>query len=200
MKSVLQMGLVAILLAVMVPALPRMVPGGLMGLTGAGASSGERTQERTQAERDADVRRRMAIARAERDARSGKERKARKGTASLTADRRGHFLAEATINRRAIEVLVDTGASSVAMSRATAKRLGVRVGRSDFVHTASTANGTVKMAVATLDRVRIGGVELRDVEAAVLPDGALDGVLLGMSFLGRLDSFRVENGRLLLVQ
>ena len=178
--------------------LPGMLRGGPVTANpvASGAAAG-----RSLAGRDADVRRRMALARAEREASSGRSSsRGGKGTASLSADRRGHFLADAQINRRSIRVLVDTGASSVAMSRATAKRLGVRVRRSDFVHAASTANGKVDMAIATLDRVRIGGVELRDVEAAVLPDGALDGVLLGMSFLGRLESFRVEGGKLLLVQ
>lgn len=142
----------------------------------------------------------MQLSRAESTRRSDRQRGTRRGTAEIQGDGRGHFRTNARINRREIEVLVDTGASSVAMSKSTAARLGVRVRRKDFVHSASTANGRVAMALATLDRVRIDGIELRDVEAAILPDGALDGVLLGMSFLGRLEGFRVENGRLVMQQ
>ena len=197
MKAVMQIGMVAVLLAVMVPA---MKDGSLIGaLAGMGGNRSVTGAAAVDPSVPGAEGRRM-VARAERQRTAPRGREGSKGTASLVADRRGHFLADATINKRSIKVLVDTGASSVAMSRATAKRLGVRVRRSDFVHTANTANGQVEMAVATLDRVRIGGVELRDVEAAVLPDGALDGVLLGMSFLGRLQSFRVESGRLVLVQ
>ena len=137
------------------------------------------------------------VMRAEERSRAA-SRSRRSGRAEIEGDGRGHFRTLARINRREIEVLVDTGASSVAMSRATARRLGVRVRRDDFRYSASTANGRVEMALATLDRVRIGGIELRDVEAAILPDGALDGVLLGMSFLGRLDGFRVEGNRLVM--
>ena len=222
MKSVLQLGLVAVLLAVMAPFAVGEGARALFAGSGADAAGADAARALARRASDSDARRGMATG-AEREVAIGERRSARasgrsrgrddgkgngrgygrgygKGTASLIADRRGHFLAEAIINRRPIDVLVDTGASSVAMSRSTARRLGVRVRRSDFVHTANTANGRIDMAVATLDRVRVGGVELRDVEAAVLPDGALDGVLLGMSFLGRLDSFRVEGGRLLLVQ
>ena len=200
MKSVMQLALVALLIAVMAPmTMPGSMVGSIMGLT-SGPVTGSGTK--TQAERNADVRRRMALARERREA-AGNARATRRtsrGTVSVEGDARGHFTALARINGKPIRVLVDTGASSVAMSRATAKRLGVRVKRSDFIHSASTANGRVDMAVATLGEVRIGDVRLENVEAAVLPDGALDGVLLGMSFLGRLDSFRVENGNLVMVQ
>ena len=196
MKSVVQLALIAVLIAVMAPV---MAPMALPGMGGRGADAGPAA---TQAERDAAVRRRIALAREKRE-QSGHRRstpRSGRGTASVAGDARGHFVTEARINGKPIRVLVDTGASSVAMSRATAKRLGVRVKRSDFVHTASTANGTVDMALATLREVRVGDVRIESVEAAVLPDGALDGVLLGMSFLGRLQGFRVENGRLVLVQ
>ena len=138
------------------------------------------------------------FARAEAPRTQVRRHRDRRGKATIEADARGHFHTVARINRREIEVLVDTGASSVAMSNGTARSLGVRVKRDAFVHTANTANGRVSMALSTLDRVRIGGIELRDVEVAVLPDGALDGVLLGMSFLGRLEGFRVEDGVLVM--
>ena len=112
----------------------------------------------------------------------------------------GHFRVEARLNYKPIPVLVDTGASSVAMPRSIARRLGINLRDADFRHTARTANGETRMALATLDRVQIGGVEVRDVEAAVLGDESLDTVLLGMSFLGKLRRFSVEDGELVLVR
>ena len=64
----------------------------------------------------------------------------------------------------------------------------------------STANGTVKAARVSLDRVEIGSISVRDVEAMVLPDKSLSGMLVGMSFLNKLSSYRVENGALYLTR
>ena len=58
----------------------------------------------------------------------------------------------------------------------------------------STANGVAQAARVKIDRIAIDGIEVDDVEALVLPEGALKGTLLGMTFLGRLSSFRVEDG------
>ena len=127
-------------------------------------------------------------------------RNVRSGRAVIPRDARGHYTVEARLNGRRVDVLIDTGASAVAINRSLAKRLGIRLRDRDFRHVANTANGRTRMALATLDKVRIGRVELRDVEAAVLDDASLDGVLLGMSFLGRLERFGVEGGDLVLVQ
>jgi aspartyl protease family protein len=62
----------------------------------------------------------------------------------------------------------------------------------------STANGKVDAARVVLDRVEIGNVLVRDVEGIVLPKGAYDGTLLGMSFLNKLSRFKVEDGTLYL--
>jgi len=121
-------------------------------------------------------------------------------TIHLTADEDGHFRADARFNGRSESVLVDTGATYVAISDATARRLGVRVGPSDFRYTAQTANGPMPVAMARIDRLTLGGVEVRDVEAMVAKGDALGTTLLGMSFLKKLKRFAVENGRLTLVQ
>jgi aspartyl protease family protein len=63
-----------------------------------------------------------------------------------------------------------------------------------------TANGTVHAAPALLDVVAIGNLELRDVAALVLPDGALSDNLLGLSFLSRLRRFEYSGGKLVLEQ
>lgn len=141
----------------------------------------------------------IPIARAEAKP-AKKPKRVKRGHAVIPLDRSGHFRAVAKLNGKSVEVLVDTGASSVAINHSLAKRLGIRLRKKDFIHTARTANGETRFAQATLKSVRIGKVEVRDVEAAVLQDSSLDGVLLGMSFLGQLKSFGVENGELVLVR
>ncbi len=58
--------------------------------------------------------------------------------------------------------------------------------------------GSARVAPVLLHRVRIGGIELRDVQAAVAEPGRLQGTLLGMSFLARLSRLEIRSGRLVL--
>ncbi len=119
----------------------------------------------------------------------------------LDADARGHFFGTFRINGRTERGLVDTGASAIAINLSTARRLGISPGALDFTAArVNTANGVVEAAPATLSRIEIGGISLRDVQALVLPDKALSGTLIGMTFLNRLSSFRVEDGALHLVR
>ncbi len=120
--------------------------------------------------------------------------------ARLTMDSRGHFVTSAKMNGRSVEVLVDTGATSVAINKKTARRLGINLKASDFKYTVNTANGTTRAASAMIDKIQIGNVTVRNVRAAVLDDKALSSTLLGMSFLGQLRSFQVKNKELILVQ
>lgn len=108
----------------------------------------------------------------------------------------GHFFGTFTINGRKADGLVDTGASVVAINISTARRLGVSTGSLSFDAKVNTANGIVKAAVVMLDRVEIGTIAVKDVQAMVLPDKSLSGMLVGMSFLNKLSSYRVENGAL----
>ena len=110
----------------------------------------------------------------------------------------GHYTARATINKSDIDVMVDTGASVVALSYEDAQRAGLRPNTLTFDVSVSTANGAVKAARAKLDRVEIDTVHVDNVDALVLPEGALKGTLLGMSFLSKLSSFKSENGVLTL--
>ncbi len=116
----------------------------------------------------------------------------------LKAGDRGHYVVTARINKYDIEVMVDTGASVVALSYEDAQNAGLRPNTLDFNVPVSTANGSVKAARAKLDRVEIDTVKVDDVEALVLPKGALNGTLLGMSFLSKLSSFKSESGVLTL--
>lgn len=112
------------------------------------------------------------------------------GPASVTlaADARGHFVSEGAINGLPIRFLVDTGASTIALPGIEAQRLGIdyRRGRQGM---SQTANGSVPIYVVTLDRVKLGAIELSGVEAVVIEQG-LGVALLGMSFLNRVDMRR----------
>lgn len=117
----------------------------------------------------------------------------------LVRGRDGHFHADATINGRTIPVLVDTGATLVALSYEDAMAAGVSVGANDFRYVSSTANGQAKFARVTLDQVRIGTVVVHNVAAAVSQPGRLETTLLGMSFLGQL-RMEMKGGLLTLEQ
>jgi len=110
----------------------------------------------------------------------------------------GHYVVDADINNQRIRVLVDTGASAVALSYEDAELVGLHPNLLEFNVPVSTANGVEKAARAKLSRVEIDGVKVEDVDALVAPRGALSGTLLGMSFLSRLSSFQSENGVLTL--
>lgn len=118
------------------------------------------------------------------------------GTERLHADSRGHYVAEFSLNSRRVTGVVDTGATLIAMNRSQARSIGISVRPSEFVYGVNTANGTVKAARAIVREVRIGTIRVREVEAIILEDEALDTVLIGMSFLKRLRDFRVTNGTL----
>lgn len=118
----------------------------------------------------------------------------------LSADGRGHFNADFRINGRAVEAMVDTGATLVAINRSTARRIGIDLKASDFIHRVSTANGEARAAAATIARISIGRIEVRDVPAVVLEDEALSSTLVGMTFLSRLRRYQVEAGQLTLEQ
>jgi aspartyl protease family protein len=119
---------------------------------------------------------------------------------ALRADARGHYTATATVNGRSVPVMVDTGATAVALSADSARSLGIRPPPSAFRLPVSTANGVVAAAPVTLREVRIGGVSVRNVEAIVVPGDALGINLLGMTFLSRLSRFEVADGQLVLTQ
>jgi aspartyl protease family protein len=118
----------------------------------------------------------------------------------LRQDQSGHFLAPFRVNGRQVDALVDTGATLVAINTSTARKVGISLSHSDFRHEVSTANGKIRGAVVTIDRLQIGNINLNDVQAIVLDDKALQTNLIGMSFLGRLASYKAENGTLLLAQ
>lgn len=119
-------------------------------------------------------------------------------TVELRAGRNGHFHTNASINGRDVSVMVDTGASIVALTYEDAERAGIFVTPSDFTHRVSTANGHARIAPVVLDRIQIGDITVRNVRAAVSERGKLDTTLLGMTFLGRLSRTEIRQGTLTL--
>ncbi len=119
---------------------------------------------------------------------------------TLAANAQGHFQTQARINGHSIGFMVDTGASLVVLRASDAGRIGIRPVPADYTTTVSTANGRIKAAPATLDRVELGDISISNVPALVLPDEALTQNLLGASFLSRLKRYQVANGRMLLEQ
>ncbi|MBA3774682.1 MAG: TIGR02281 family clan AA aspartic protease [Ramlibacter sp.] len=113
----------------------------------------------------------------------------------LTAGSGGHFMTQGAINGRAVHFMVDTGATMVGMGASTAERLGLnyKAGQQGF---ANTANGTAPAWRMTLGSVRVGDVEVHDVEALVTPQ-PMTYILLGNSFLARFQMKR-ENDQMVL--
>ena len=122
----------------------------------------------------------------------------RLGEASTVVLKRGldgHYRAEALINGEKIDVLIDTGATGVAISQRVADKLDLK--SINAVRT-NTANGDSIGYMVRLNTVKVGGVEAHDVAAMIAP--GLDGdVLLGMSFLGRMD-VRLYKGEMTIKQ
>jgi aspartyl protease family protein len=122
------------------------------------------------------------------------------GNVRLRANPQGHYTADFKINGKPVEGMIDTGATFVAINESTARHLGYGAADLDFRNTMSTANGDTKAALVRLDRIEIGSIRVRDVDAVVLRDAALSSTLIGVSFLKRLASYSVEDGSLRLTE
>lgn len=120
-----------------------------------------------------------------------------KASVTLTADAQGHFLTTGSINGTPTRFLVDTGASAISMSSTEAKRLGISYlnGQKGF---SSTANGVTKVYVVSLNTVKVGDISLNGIQG-IVHESAMPVVLLGMSFLNRVDMKR-EGDRMVLTK
>jgi len=124
---------------------------------------------------------------------------AKKAEVRIVRDRHGMFKTPGTINGRPVEFLVDTGAGAVAMNAGHARSLGLSWRWTGTPIQVSTASGVATAYRITLKRVRVGPVELRDVDAWVHEtDDFPQEILLGMSFLKRLEM--VHKGNVLLLR
>ncbi len=107
---------------------------------------------------------------------------------SLTADERGHFAAAGSLNGYPMTFLVDTGATSIAINAAEAKRMGLDYKAGQAVGV-GTAAGVVPAWRVTFNTVKVGGITLNQVDGMVVESG-LNVPLLGMSFLNRMEMKR----------
>ena len=120
------------------------------------------------------------------------------GVVELKASRNGHFFANADLNGRTIGVLVDTGASAVALTYEDAQKAGIYVGDGQFTGRSQTANGVGRYAPVMIDQISIGGVVVQNVQGVVLERGKSQVTLLGMSFLSKLRRTEMRDGMLVL--
>ena len=109
----------------------------------------------------------------------------------LTADGQGHFMPTGQINGRAVQFMVDTGASQVVMSESDARRINLKFEQGQPVRV-STANGMATGYRVVLSSVRVGEVQVYEVAAIVLPQ-AMPFILLGNSFLTRFQMQRTND-------
>jgi aspartyl protease family protein len=119
---------------------------------------------------------------------------------TLSADQRGHFETNVTVNGRPMKAMVDTGATVIALTYEDGRSLGLVRPGDRYEIKMQTANGMSGAKRVVLNSVRIGGISLSNVEAIVGQEGALGVNLLGMSFLKKLRTFEMQGGRLILEQ
>ncbi|MEM6665224.1 MAG: TIGR02281 family clan AA aspartic protease [Pseudomonadota bacterium] len=117
---------------------------------------------------------------------------------ALRAGPNKHFSAAAMIEGSHVNVLVDTGASMVALTHEDALKIGFDSRKLEFQCCVNTANGRTEVAPVTLKSVSIGPVTVRNVRAAVMEKGKLSKTLLGMSYLGELSRFEMKGNQLVL--
>jgi aspartyl protease family protein len=115
----------------------------------------------------------------------------------LYAGQGGHYFAEGYVNGGSVRFVVDTGATMIALPASDAKRIGIDYRKGRLV-SVQTANGRAQAYLIPLDTVRIGGIQLNNVEGAVVEQG-LPMALLGMSFLNRVE-IRHEAGQMTLIR
>jgi aspartyl protease family protein len=113
-------------------------------------------------------------------------------TAVLYMGQNGHYQAEGTINGVTIPMMVDTGATTIALSFEDAERLGLNPDGMDFAFTVLTANGPARTAYVTLPEIEVAGIKRTNVRAGIAERGKLSESLLGMNFLSSLSSFTIS--------
>jgi len=110
----------------------------------------------------------------------------------------GHFWVDASINGVKRRMLIDSGATVTALSEDTAQAANVESGTTIAPVILRTANGTARARTGRIDELRVGNIVARNLRIVTAPGlGSLD--VLGMNFLSKLDSWRVQGRTLILV-
>ncbi|WP_298359666.1 TIGR02281 family clan AA aspartic protease [Rhodoblastus sp.] len=122
------------------------------------------------------------------------------GVVELEPDRNAQYRTDIEIDGTSLSAMVDTGATFVTLTAEDARRLNIEPPASAYNIPVQTANGTSKVAHVRLREIRVNDIAIRDVDALVAPPGALNITLLGMSFLKKLESFHVADGRFVMKQ
>ncbi len=118
------------------------------------------------------------------------------GETRLTPGPGGHFHTQALVNGRPVEFIVDTGASTVALTMADARRIGVRFDPTDFEVVGTGASGPVRGQEVMIDRVSVDGKEVQTIKGVVLE--GLEQSLLGQAYLSRITEVRMSGGEMIL--
>lgn len=123
------------------------------------------------------------------------------GSSAAFIDREadGHYWTRADVSGTQVKFMVDTGASIVALTYFDAQRLGLKPEELDFDSEIRTAGGVTYGAPVTLASIRIGKVKIENVDAVILRT-ELEQSLLGMTFLGELNSYEVRQGQMIIRQ
>ncbi len=109
----------------------------------------------------------------------------------------GHFWIDAKVNALPVRFLVDSGATTTAMTLRTAQAAGIDISSSPFPVILTTANGSVEAKRGTIQSLQIGPMTARDLPVVVAEEFG-DSNVIGMNFLSELKSWRVEGGEMIL--
>jgi aspartyl protease family protein len=123
---------------------------------------------------------------------------ARGRTVELARTGAGDFQVATQVNGARVPMVLDTGASSVMLTRDAAIAAGLPVEMIKYNVNVETANGRTYAAAAIIDRIAVGGIVERAVPALIAQPGTLKTSLLGMSFLSRLDGWEVRGDKVVM--
>jgi aspartyl protease family protein len=119
-------------------------------------------------------------------------------SAVLSMGQNGHYQVDASINGVSVPMMVDTGATTIALTYEDADRLGLNPGGLNFSSTVMTANGPARTAYVTLPEIDVAGIRRTNVAAGIAERGKLGRSLLGMNFLSQLRSFSFSGNEMTL--
>ena len=109
----------------------------------------------------------------------------------------GHFWVEAKVNTLPVRFLIDSGATTTAMTLRTAEQAGIKISESPFPVVLVTANGSVEAQRGTIQALQVGPMVAKDLPVVVAEEFG-DSNVIGMNFLSKLGSWRVEGAEMVL--